>query len=213
MNTNTQFESVNFVTGPQKAQKTPRLRKVVLITSVVLLVTGAYYYGASTAKAPQVHKKTTLFRSYSPRTNAVSAYKKYAVDHSGKDELSESEIFYFQAFPVLFKPDRTQPLIAGQESYLWAVAIRSKRRISENKIGIPPIQTLTFQKQLTRKGAYLFWYNEEVNVNNFQDIMIEPAEFLICVTGQEFKDWEYKSCGPKHNTYCAPPNQRKGFQV
>ena len=107
MNTNTQFESLNFVAGSQKAQRTPRLHKVVLVASVVLLVAGAYYYGANSAHAaahkstyfpvsdyqrfsrtptqtPHFQRTTNLATTFTPTEEMIGAALETALNHAKK---------------------------------------------------------------------------------------------------------------------------------
>ena len=109
MNINSQFESFNFVSGSHKTQSTPRVKKVALVASVVLLLAGAYYYGASTTKAPQVHNSTTLFRSYTPSSDIISVAQRSALStHFGEGEKKEEKkeeakpVFHLVAVPIAF---------------------------------------------------------------------------------------------------------------
>ena len=193
MNTNIQFESLNFVAGSQKTLRSSRLSKVVLVASVVLLVAGAYYYGANSAHAA-THKSTTLFRSYyTPRRESVSAVRSPIVYHSGK----QADHFTFLASPVQFGPNGPEPLSVRRRSLFWGVNIKREAFVGPSTAPTAEIKALTFQKSFDDHGILTHWSAEVTDQEYLDKLNKSEVLLVICVTGSQFSQCE------RWNSYCS----------
>ena len=208
MNINSQFESFNFVSGSHKTQSTPRVKKVALVASVVLLLAGAYYYGASTTKTPQVHNSTTLFRSYTPSSDVISTSRRAPFSHFGgidNDEVNK-KIFHLFADPAIFNDGFGKDLEVTPNAAFWGLAFE-EQKLGQPNTEIPEIKALTFQRSINKKGVQTGWVANKIDDRELiKAISEEDVRLVVCVAGDQFQDCI------KPNYSCTPLQPAPGYK-